>query len=78
MSIFERIKVAIISKREGIKRMYCPICGAEFGLLKPCNMIGRFSCGQCGGVWETKVAPNVVIEFAGTNQQPIRDGEQDG
>lgn len=57
--------------------MYCPMCGAEFALMKPCNMIGRFGCGQCGGVWETKVVPNIMLEFTGTNQQPIEDGEQD-
>jgi predicted RNA-binding Zn-ribbon protein involved in translation (DUF1610 family) len=54
MKLFNRIREAIISKREGFVKVYCPCCGRHFATMRPETTLGKFWC-PCGAAWETRL-----------------------
>ena len=53
--LFRRIRIAIISHREGFKPIYCPGCGNPIGVTKPEMMMGTFICGMCHTRWKSEI-----------------------
>lgn len=48
--LFERIRMAVICRREGFVNFYCPGCGKWIAAMHP-TQTGRFYHDGCGTSW---------------------------